>query len=119
MRLVCTYQWYNLTWDTWGKMLEKEGGFAARIFLEGWVLSRDCPNPSTHISCYTLCTTVRYRVFVRVHREMVRRIVGQKVSLSALMKVLVRLVSATCTLGVVNGVNSLISNKLKRLLKDK
>ena len=101
-----------------GQMLEKRGEFAIRIFPEGWVLSQDCPNPSTHIfSCYTLCTTVRYGVFVRVHRGMVRRIVGQKVSLSALMEALVMLVSATCTLGVVNGVNALIGNKLKRLLK--
>ena len=35
------------------------------------------------------------------------------------MKVLVMLVSATCTLAVVNGVNALIGDKLKRLLKDK
>ena len=28
-----------------GQMLEKGGGFAVRIFPQGSVLSRDCPNP--------------------------------------------------------------------------
>ena len=38
-----------------GRMLEKGGGFVVRIFLEGLVLSRDCPNP---LKWHTCCSSV-------------------------------------------------------------
>ena len=45
--------------------MEKGGGFAVRIFPEGWVLSQDCQIQAPISLCHTLSTTGRYGVLVR------------------------------------------------------
>ena len=56
------------TLHTWGQILEKGGGFAVRIFPEGWVLSRDCPNPLNHIYIIFHCVKYLWKILCEFHR---------------------------------------------------
>jgi len=86
MRSCCTYQLYALP-SIPGADVEKRWGVAVGIFPRELVLSRDYHNPlklhiivfgnSSQIPDISLCMTGRYRVFVRVCRRMVHRIVPQ------------------------------------------